>query len=283
MTDTITPEGITAEEYRTAAKVFDARHGCPTLLSGMWRAEADRLEAESARDEYWLSVAMEVAKVWHEDGWDICGKTERRRLLEAVSVVEARLAADGRLLPEGGELTEAVKKSLTDALDTVLSACGVPTPPAVSVPDAETPAAVLDARCMAVDTEEFIVCARINGHPGSHFSGGSHYWWDAPDSGPDGTPEECLNDNHAPGCECGDSHFLAASSTLDGTPEKPWETWRQVPEGVKYQDKHGFRYVNQRGIRYAMAANGGVGHPSAFDLIEMRELAPFVRVDGDKA
>ncbi|UPH36715.1 DUF3310 domain-containing protein [Prescottella equi] len=111
-------------------------------------------------------------------------------------------------LAESGELTEAVKTSLTDALDTVLSATGM------SVP-------VLD-------------------------------------SGP------------------------------DGTPEKPWPTAADVPEGVRYTDQadpnavDGW-WVNRGGQRFSVNRRDGHEFASALSDSKMQRLAPFVRVDGDKA
>ncbi len=76
----------------------------------------------------------------------------------------------------------------------------------------------------------------------------------------------------------------------DGTPEKPWPTWQDVPEGVKYRsrDEHAdvignWWWWNQKGIRYT---ENECGHPRASKTSEERmtnHYAPFVRVDGDKA
>ncbi|MBM4508881.1 DUF3310 domain-containing protein [Prescottella equi] len=109
-------------------------------------------------------------------------------------------------LAESGELTEAVKTSLTDALDTVLSATGM------SVP-------VLD-------------------------------------SGP------------------------------DGTPEKLWPTWQDVPEGVRYWHGDGrpnpclAYWVNQGGVR--MHGDAALHEPIPSVIDDIDKFAPFVRVDGDK-
>lgn len=69
----------------------------------------------------------------------------------------------------------------------------------------------------------------------------------------------------------------------DGTPEKPWPTWQDVPEGVKYRSagmRREFYFENRGGERFLVDASidhRGLSRES--DLLR----APFVRVDGDKA
>ncbi|NKU18373.1 DUF3310 domain-containing protein [Rhodococcus hoagii] len=157
---------------------------------------AARLEAEAARDDYARELATVAVQSDAETLWGDLLPEDQADVIAQMRAVLDFLAADGRLLPEGG----------TDLLP----------------------------------------CDRCNGS-------GSELAVSVPDGGP------------------------------DGTPEKPWPTWQDVPEGVKYEDRHGWRYINQGRVRHAVAAHGGVGHPSAYTDDEMQHLAPFVRVDGDKA
>ncbi|WP_139811887.1 hypothetical protein [Prescottella equi] len=70
----------------------------------------------------------------------------------------------------------------------------------------------------------------------------------------------------------------------DGTPEKPWPTWRDVPEGVGYQSTDGrYSFVNRNGLRYPAGPAGESKFRSSFSDVVMATIAPFVRVDGDKA
>ncbi|MBM4686232.1 hypothetical protein GS532_21090 [Rhodococcus hoagii] len=70
----------------------------------------------------------------------------------------------------------------------------------------------------------------------------------------------------------------------DGTPEKPWPTWQDVPEGVKYRSSDGrYCFVNRNGSRFPAARASESTIRSSFSDVVMGTLAPFVRVDGDKA
>lgn len=179
--------------------------------------EAARLEAESARDEEAeklaevMSAAMDPGSEWSL--WP-AGVVERRKT--AARAVLAFLAADGRLLLEGGTGEAACL------------VCGRDTPPR-----------------------------------------GLTTWRDA-----DG-------ESHWVHPEC---HPMAASvpdDAADGTPEKPWPTWQDVPEGAVYQSHLSgaqWRYENRCGLPYAFGENAVV----AGGYLN-QHLAPFVRVDGDKA
>ncbi|MBM4644251.1 DUF3310 domain-containing protein [Rhodococcus hoagii] len=69
----------------------------------------------------------------------------------------------------------------------------------------------------------------------------------------------------------------------DGTPEKPWPTWQDVPEGVKYRSSDGcYCFVNRNGSRFPAARASESTIRSSFSDVVMGTLAPFVRVDGDK-
>ncbi|NKS02580.1 hypothetical protein GS528_16475 [Rhodococcus hoagii] len=73
----------------------------------------------------------------------------------------------------------------------------------------------------------------------------------------------------------------------DGTPEKPWPTWQQVPEGVRYRSRDRHRdhqvWANMGGTRmHVPTVNSEPKRSNALDSM-LDELAPFVRVGGDKA
>lgn len=215
MSDTITPASL-----RAHADWFDTTFEPGSVEARSLRNCAARLEAESARDEYVetladvLAVAEGGAHLDQLQGWRQTG------LRDGVRAVLDRLAADGRLLPEGGTvLTAEQMADMRDVLHGSPMMSGTaanrlrpqfapsehPTPPAVSVPD----------------------------------------------SGP------------------------------DGTPEKPWPTWQDVPDGVEYVGVGaggGLAYVNNGGVRYLL---NGVSSCSTDS--DMAAIAPFVRVDGDKA
>ncbi|RDI32428.1 hypothetical protein DEU38_103161 [Rhodococcus sp. AG1013] len=237
MTDTIT----LSQKYRIAAEVLlsdDLSKACGGYaVEALWcQQQAARLEAESARND----LADKLERIYRS----VDSPLVRDGLLavvaelqpfaewliaEAVRRDRAQLAADGRLLPEGGAVLTAAEAD--DVRAFMRWAAGrnngmehpdeaayrirvkfglydswVPAPPAVSVPDI----------------------------------------------GP------------------------------DGTPEKPWETWQDVPEGVRYWGRNRlYRWVNRDGRRMFLPLGGGEVSSSRNEL-EMQRLAPFVRVDGDQ-
>ncbi|WP_275792653.1 hypothetical protein [Prescottella equi] len=215
MSDTITPASL-----RAHADWLLATHGDSERLAGQLRSAANkleiRLEAESARDEYVeqladvLAVAEGGAHLDQLQGWRQTG------LRDGIRAVLDRLAADGRLLPEGGTALTAEQvaeaRELLDAVD--------------------------------LDAEEFHLLRAAFTPPAVS----------VPDSGP------------------------------DGTPEKPWPTWQDVPEGVKYRSSDGcYCFVNRNGSRFPAARASESTIRSSFSDVVMGTLAPFVRVDGDKA
>ncbi|NKR80178.1 DUF3310 domain-containing protein [Rhodococcus hoagii] len=73
----------------------------------------------------------------------------------------------------------------------------------------------------------------------------------------------------------------------DGTPEKPWPTWQEAPDDTPYtnrSDRTGRlgHWINRDG-RCFFITRGGREQPSTSSDLTMSDLAPFVRVDGDKA
>ncbi|NKT41777.1 hypothetical protein GS676_02700 [Rhodococcus hoagii] len=117
---------ITAEEYRTAAKVLQSAEftGFCGRFPGeaSWcQSEADRLEAESARDEYvetlanlyWEQYVAEDAERGRYRFGRLC--EDAQRVVKAgIRAVLDQLAADGRLLAEGGTLAEAWDRGWND-------------------------------------------------------------------------------------------------------------------------------------------------------------------------
>ncbi|NKT99800.1 hypothetical protein GS917_25190 [Rhodococcus hoagii] len=89
-------------------------------------------EAEKYAKVHQAARRTQAEFVWE---WDQLSDEQRVARVGAMRSVLDQLTADGRLLPESGELTEAVKKSLTDALDTVLSATGLIAPVSDDAPD----------------------------------------------------------------------------------------------------------------------------------------------------
>ncbi|MCA1008979.1 hypothetical protein LCL87_24985 [Rhodococcus hoagii] len=235
MTDTITPAStFTAEEWRAGERI--ARANGFVGEADHYAAQAARLEAESARDEEAERLANEEAErlakvMWSANprgrAWESLSAESREIKVACARAGLDRLAADGRLLPEGGTvLTEEQVANLRWLMAQYVGFDGdIDCPPYASLDALFTPPAV-----------------------------------SVPDSGP------------------------------DGTPEKPWPTWQDVPEGVKYRsrDEHGdvignWWWWNQKGIRYT---ENECGHPRASKTSEERmtnHYAPFVRVDGDKA
>ncbi|OQQ23344.1 hypothetical protein A6411_23835 [Prescottella equi] len=72
----------------------------------------------------------------------------------------------------------------------------------------------------------------------------------------------------------------------DGTPEKPWPTWQEAPDGVVYRGTHRdgsatqSRWMNRGGECWVVKGRAAT-HPESYRLVN--SVAPFVRVDGDKA
>ncbi|PTR30620.1 hypothetical protein C8K36_102473 [Rhodococcus sp. OK519] len=208
MTDT-----ITADEYRTAAKVLrtdEARDwlGSHTAFSAVWcDKQAARLEAESSRDEEAEKLAEVIAQAEQRATVDELVSWRQLQVRKAARAVLDQLAADGRLLPEGG----------TDLLP----------------------------------------CNHCNG------------------SGSETEPYAYSMDAVA--------NAIAASipgSGPDGTPEKPWPTADDIPADVgQVQDGSGNKWWRKRG-GWCFTDGDGCGCSNS----ALRDaLAPFVRVDGDKA
>ncbi|NKU32228.1 hypothetical protein GS888_24605 [Rhodococcus hoagii] len=246
------------------------------------RREAARLEAESARETSVETLARALAENFTESTrWD---------WLTVSRAAHAFFAADGRLLPEGGtdcedergdtEWREEIARKWTDASEAVRRSehhfpadCraeavemlnrGALTPPAVSVLEGGT---VLTA-AEADDVRTFMrwAAGRNNGmaHP-DEAAYRIRVKFGLYDSSVPAPPAEPVPD-----------------SGPDGTPEKPWPTWQDVPEGAVYQSHLSgahWRYGNRCGLPYAFGENAVV----AGGYLN-QHLAPFVRVDGDKA
>ncbi|WP_238840781.1 hypothetical protein [Prescottella equi] len=226
MTDTITPASLRAHaDWIGNGSLPAAEH---------LRREADRLEAESARDEEAEKLAEVIAQAEQRSAVDELVSWRQLQVRSAARAVLDRLAADGRLLPECGVVTwpEFFAKNQ-------------PAPPAVSVPD----------------------------------------------NGPCTGAGDCDASPHEHGCfadtgDCDDPSDHPDSGP-DGTPEKPWPTWQDVPEGVRYWSaearKRNLPRINRGGKRYVSGGSEGSEYPGCGREAMMRYLAPFVRVDGDKA
>lgn len=158
------------------------------------------------------------------------------------------------------------------------------TPPAVSVSDS--------AIC-GEPGPRGSACIEKRGHSGGHFA-----IENVPDSS---EPELCPSTHHYYTCtrelghegqhEANDGRIVARSwpaepapdSGPDGTPEKPWPTWQDVPDGVRYQSQgRAFEFVNRDGVRLSVI-NGRVTRACILRHEAVNSIAPFVRVDGDKA
>lgn len=346
MTDTITPEGFTPEEYRTAAKVLRdpaiAQGGDffkASDMSDRCEQEADRLEAESARDE---EVEKLAKAAWESlEGAAIGGRVPDW-MPGFVRAVLDQLAADGRLLPEGGTVLTAeqwadvriacgaddVKHTERVNAEARLrrlaygeppkgaseecwvnhgcdgTACDLMhpgTPPAAPVPDSGTAltydegtlhrvyAALGNAGLSRQVAEDAVNEMQNLGilfreRPSNESQNGLDFDISAdrycicsrPKQSDWVCCEKCLGAPPA---------VSAPDSGPDGTPEKPWPTWQDVPEGVTYTGAcdpfpgGNGPWVNRGGARYM----AGSGTESLLNDVRMAERAPFVRVDGDKA
>lgn len=268
MTDTITPASL-----REAAKVNAALGWAEQAQICL--AQADEMEAESARDE----EAERLAKVYHEAGciagWDELHQETRARRVGWMRAVLDRLAADGRLLPEGG--TGAAQERLRRNPETIARVQKAQAERHLDVRVEVAPPAAPDVREIGwyrtmtpvFATEHFnFPIPTAEKHVAS--DGGKWVF--------DGQLEQWELREYPPAEPVSDSG-------PDGTPEKPWPTWQDVPEGVKYSSAR-YTYlrpcVNLRGHRYFITDDGAQilsGVPDS----EMAERAPFVRVDGDQA
>ena len=76
-----------------------------------------------------------------------------------------------------------------------------------------------------------------------------------------------------------DMRKILASSPVVPAPTEtgPWQTWQEVPEGVKYRTTRfpdGSQYVNRNGVRFLV---GGMESRAKDELI--RSFAPFVAAE----
>lgn len=132
------------------------------------------------------------------------------------------------------------------------------------LPEGGTEEAAQDCEEMCEDNHDGLVCTRLAGHPGRHVA---HNEQDQPLHAWPATPPAVPVPDDAP----------------DGTPEKPWPTWQDVPEGVKYRgaDMSGPVFVNRVGKRIT-EWQPGVEFANTHQDWMVQDFAPFVRVDGDK-
>ncbi|NKT66821.1 hypothetical protein GS860_02035 [Rhodococcus hoagii] len=68
----------------------------------------------------------------------------------------------------------------------------------------------------------------------------------------------------------------------DGTPEKPWPTWQDVPEGVKYagvDDGGQLAYINCGGVRYLL--NGVSSCSTDSDMAAIARLCVWTEARHD--
>ncbi|WP_175271494.1 hypothetical protein [Prescottella equi] len=261
MSDTITPASLRAHAAHFAGRWH--------LVSEALIDEAARLEAESARDE----EAERYAKVYRRAQrreyptlakWGSLDADTQENYIRPMRAVLGRLAADGRLLPEGGTVLTAEQvaeaRELLDAVDLdaeefhLLRAAF--TPPAEPVPDSEP-----EDPCGGTGTVECWNPGRLCTEKVCELCG------------------PCRTcDPNAP--------ILFANSGPDGTPENPWPTWQDAPEGAVYRGTHRdgspteSRWMNRGGECWVVDGLAAT-HPESYRLVN--SFAPFVRVDGDKA
>ncbi|WP_175272073.1 hypothetical protein [Prescottella equi] len=269
MSDTITPGSL-----RAHADYMERVH-----LDGISAAEllqeAARLEAEAARDDYVKQLAKVHRERMTELGlltWDDMNEPAKAAHMAGIAAVLDRLAADGRLLPEGGTVLTAEQAENVRWLLGLLSDMSFTAdrenesykrlvalfpPPAVSVPDSEP-----EDPCGGTGTVE---C------------------WN-----PGGLCTEKVCELCGPCRTCDpNAPILFANSGPDGTPENPWPTAADVPDGVRYWHGDGrpnpclAYWVNQGGVR--MHGDAALHEPIPSVIDDIDKFAPFVRVDGDKA
>ncbi|NKS10091.1 hypothetical protein GS580_02890 [Rhodococcus hoagii] len=282
MTDMITPASLRATAKWWADRFTE--HDSFDLVRDVLNREAARLEAEAARDEYVekladvLAVAEGGAHLDQLQGWRQTG------LRDGIRAVLDRLAADGRLLPEGGMVlsSEPTYPPPSPSCCPIGSCypsrnggvCGADVKwdgakwvPAVSVP-LELPtepgsrirASVKrwgSAREWA-DTDPYV----------DTFTLGERDIWHA--------ENDCLvvgawNREYITVLEVLPAVSVPDSGP-DGTPEKPWPTWQDAPEGVEYRGtwKPGESptFVNRAGFvtrsRLLLAASSRTRTPSGW-------------------
>lgn len=345
MTDTITPE-LTADEYRTTAKVLRT-HGGRELgrraAVVQWcEQEAARLEAESARDEEdrdfarhwwrmyvdgyctirperrdrfcpWDEIEPSAIRVGHLTAARSLRETAEWLIAEAVHQELTHLAADGRLLPEGGTVLEREYDDHRDADGNRWT----------TTPGAECP--MRSGECVmcvpasaggAFDTladrirEQAATAARPSQaaelesladeverlRRGAQTIGDSLARWQ--DAAVAATNSRALIDADGDGewdvvferlAALGDGVTPPAVSVPDsgpdGTPEKPWPTWQDVPEGVRVRTLGGFVKADfaKRDGRVVHYDRPSDTECCVGDFVASEMVAPFARVDGDKA
>ncbi|MDH6282897.1 hypothetical protein [Prescottella agglutinans] len=272
--------------------------------------EAARLEAESAHDE----EAERYAKVQNAaecavfpGAWipfDETGPNHRKTILAGVRAVLDQLAADGRLLPEGEERTVYDETTLLRVYDGLKDA-GVSGKTAVNAVTQMQNQGIL-FRQSPVTPPAVSVPLELPTEPGSRIRASVKRWgsaleWAATDPYVDtftlgGRCWEAENDSLVVGTW--NREYITVLEVLpavsvpdsgpDGTPEKPWETAAEVPAGVKYvsRDSHcygGFAWINEAGKQRWLELGTGSSWPTlTVTDLEWADLAPFVRVDGDK-
>lgn len=284
-------------EWLIAEAVWETR-----IAYGEWPTEP----IESAREGEVEKLAEDLAFAYcigfghdaDEFKWNTGGRGHDAWLAVARQVLV--LAADGRLLPKGGTVLDEFEldgiRQLVDAaagfkdlemylasvkgmLDGIEDARRLrTTPPAVSVPlelptepGSRIKASVKrwPAALEWADADPYV----------DTFTLGDEDWWRAEN---DQLVVGAWNREYITVIE-----VLPAVSVPDcgpdGTPEKPWPTWDAAPDGVRYQS-HGrsFEFVNRDGVRLSVI-NGRVSRACILRHESVNSIAPFVRVDGDKA
>lgn len=205
------------------------------------RAEAARLEAESAHHKYVEQLAKAFRERMVEVGflmWKDMNEPAKAAHLAGIAAVLDRLAADGRLLPEGGTVLTYDEGTL-HRVYAALGNAGLSHRVAEDVVNEMQNLGILFRERTSSESQnglDFDVPPAVS----------------VPDSGP------------------------------DGTPEKPWPTWQEVPDDVKYQSANslGPAYVNHNGEPFVIL--GGIATRVA-QWCAMDSAAPFLRVDGDGA
>lgn len=313
---------VTVDEFRTAAKV-NASLGWVGEAEICY-AHASELEAAAADEAYILELAKRIVEVEFDgyNQWHDLPAAEQEKRVGYVRTVFEKLRADGRLVDPSEAVTH--DDTTLERVYEGLAAAGVKHRQAVdavnqmqnqgiafrhwSAWDANEPAE-------ATDNSELSVASDQRGRLYPHLwkvqlEGGARYytdredkararveWWRGryPDREVTLTPPAEPAPVHNHGSEDGPGLAFRERQVdgrlrgecmdqPDGTPEKPWPTWQDVPEGIVYRRlaaPTGGSWINRGGIRYW----SDTVRESTADDRAMDRLAPFVRVerepDGD--
>lgn len=230
-----------------------------------------------------LAKAMMVSALERTEAWEECSSSRYRFLAYARDAL-AHLTSTGRLVPAGGMALTAEQVEDVEALVATANPYSAPAARLRALFPATEPA---EERCQSVSIFRER-CALVSGHDGRHAGNGCA--WGRPPVPAEPAEEETKAEVFEAALHAGMDEMrweidekggevfesakkailaalfkfsLDASSPVVPAPAEtgPWETWQEVPEGVKYKSRadrhpHAPVWINQGGNRLTQLHSG---------------------------